>query len=179
MYFGRDMPQHILSIYWRQKAARQQRPAITFVDKKGVNYTLCVLTSWNLDNFIISSKAELSSQRPIYGMNTTHALIVSWRQALCPVVRMLDRVYYIIKVGLCTARFMDMAMREPRWVERAQWCKLHSFCIHVSFVCCCADFFYSLWNNFWSSGALATYYHVCCYGQGCLETKDIDNWRTY
>ena len=177
MYFGRDMPQHILSIYWRQKAARQQRPAFTFVDKKGVNYTLCVLTSWNFDTFIIVHQHNRSSQRPIYGMNTTHALIVSWRQALCPVVRMLDRVYYIIKVGLCTARFMDMAMREPRWVERAQWCKLHSFCIHVSFVCC-ADFFYSLWNNFWSSGALATYYHVCCYGQGCLETKDIDNWRT-
>ena len=107
MNFGRDMPQHILSIYWRQKAARQQRPAFTFVDKKGVNYTLCVLTSWNFDTFIIVHQHNRSSQRPIYGMNTTHALIVSWRQAMCPVVRMLDRVYYIIKVGLRTARFMD------------------------------------------------------------------------
>ena len=107
MYFGRDMPQHILSIYWRQKAARQQRPAFTFVDKKGVNYTLCVLTHRNLANFRYVHRHNRSSQRPIYGMNTTHALIVSWRQALCPVVRMLDRVYYIIKVGLHTARFMD------------------------------------------------------------------------
>ena len=107
MYFGRDMLQHILSIYWRQKAARQPRPAFTFVDKKGVNYTLCVLTHRNLANFRYVHRHNRSSQRPIYGMNTTHALIVSWRQALCPVVRMLDRVYYIIKVGLHTARFMD------------------------------------------------------------------------
>ena len=48
-----------------------------------------------------------SSGRPIYGMNTCHTLIVSWQQALRPVVGMLDRVYYIIKVGLHTARFMD------------------------------------------------------------------------
>ena len=121
MYFGRDMPQHILSIYWRQKAARQQRPAFTFVDKKGVNYTLCVLTSWNFDTFIIVHQHNRSSQRPIYGMNTTHALIVSWRQAMCPVVRMLGRVYYIIKVGLCTARFMDNGSRRSQDVERAQW----------------------------------------------------------
>ena len=92
---------------WRQKTARQPRPAFTFVDKKGVNYTLCVLTHRNLANFRYVHQHNRSSQRPIYGMNTTHALIVSWRQALCPVVRMLDRVYYIIKVGLHTARFMD------------------------------------------------------------------------
>ena len=42
---------------------------------------------------------------------------------------MLDRVYYIIKVGFCTARFMDKGSRRPQDVERAHWCKLHSFYI--------------------------------------------------
>ena len=64
---------------------------------------------WHLEIWTISwlFQTHCSSGRPLYGMNTCHTLIVSWRQALCPVVRMLDRVYYIIKVGLHTARFMD------------------------------------------------------------------------
>ena len=48
---------------------------------------------------------------------------------MCPVVRMLGRVYYIIKVGLCTARSDEMGCPEPQDVERAQWCKLHS--VHI------------------------------------------------
>lgn len=70
-----------------------------------------------------------SSGRPIYGMNTCHTLIVSWQQALRPVVGMLDRVYYIIKVGFCTARFKSHGSPEPQDVERALRCKLHSFYI--------------------------------------------------
>ena len=64
---------------------------------------------WLVEIWTISSsrQKQSSSGRPLYGMNTFHTLNVSWRQALCPVVRMLDRVYYIIKVGLHTARFMD------------------------------------------------------------------------
>ena len=89
---------------------------------------------WHLEIWTISwlFQTHCSSGRPIYGMNTCHTLIVSWRQALCPVVRMLDRVYYIIKVGFCTARFDWLGSPEPQRMERAQWCKLHSFYIRNS-----------------------------------------------
>ena len=89
---------------------------------------------WHLETSTLSwlFQTHCSSGRPLYGMNTCHTLIVSWRQALCPVVRMLDRVYYIIKVGFCTARFDWLGSPEPQRMERAQWCKLHSFYIRNS-----------------------------------------------
>ena len=64
---------------------------------------------WHLETSTLSwlFQTHCSSGRPIYGMNTCHTLIVSWRQALCPVVRMLDRVYYIILCGASHCSFLN------------------------------------------------------------------------
>ena len=64
---------------------------------------------WHLEIWTISwlFQTHCSSGRPLYGMNTCHTLIVSWRQALCPVVRMLDRVYYIILCGASHCSFLN------------------------------------------------------------------------
>ena len=69
-----------------------------------IRFVFWYIEIWKIS---LSRQKQSSSGRPIYGMNTFHTLNVSWQQALCPVVWMLDRVYYIIKVGLRTARFMD------------------------------------------------------------------------
>ena len=64
---------------------------------------------WHLETSTLSwlFQTHCSSGRPLYGMNTCHTLIVSWRQALCPVVRMLDRVYYIILCGASHCSFLN------------------------------------------------------------------------
>ena len=77
---------------------------------------------WHLETSTLSwlFQTHCSSGRPLYGMNTCHTLIVSWRQALCPVVRMLDRVYYIILCGASHCSFLNSQAVEglKMWNER-------------------------------------------------------------